>query len=143
MNIRIRPFHAVCRLYKAKCHELSFGLALCLCVMGLFTSCNSRHQQLQQQIEQRKQALQHKQDSTLTAAQAEIQRLDTLLQRVSRKYEQKRRAAEIAHEAGTGTEEMFAEVNSLRQLRDSLQVRFDTECAKIRYVRLVQKKNEE
>ena len=115
-------------------HKLLAWVLAAMCLAG-FSSCESKHQKLQQQIEQRKAALEHKQDSTLTAAQEEIQRLDSLLQQVKSEYEQKRRAAEAAHEAGTGTEEQFGEVNRLRQLRDSLQVRFDTECAKIRYVK--------
>ena len=115
-------------------HKLLAWVLAAMCLAG-FSSCESKHQKLQQQNEQREAAPNHKQDSTLTASQKEIQRLDSLLQQVKSEYEQKRRAAEAAHEAGTGTEEQFGEVNRLRQLRDSLQVRFDTECAKIRYVK--------
>ena len=120
------------------------GYTLMVCCLATFillsmTACQNRHEQLQKQIEQRKAAIQHKQDSTLQAAASEVERLDTLLQKAAKEYEKKKRAAEIAHESGTGTEEMYAEVNRLRQIRDSLQVRFDTECAKIRYVRRVRR----
>ena len=105
----------------------------------LLSACQSRHEQLRKQIEQRKAALEHKQDSTIEASQQAVERLDAELQQARAEYERGKAEADRAHEAGTGTKEMYEQVNRLRQLRDSLQVQFDTECAKIRYVRRVRR----
>lgn len=114
--------------------------AICLAALAfLLTACQSKHEQLQREIEQRKAALTHKQDSTIEASQQAVEQLDEELQRVKAEYELRKAEAYKAHEAGTGTIEMYERVNRLRQLRDSLQVQFDTECAKIRYVRRVRR----
>ena len=116
-----------------------YRLMLLLTAGLVLTACQSKHEQLQKQIEQRKAALKHKQDSTIEASQAAIEKLDEELQQVKAEYELRKKEAERAHEAGTGTKEMFERVNQLRQLRDSLQVQFDTECAKIRFVNRVRR----
>ena len=114
--------------------------AICLAALAfLLAACQSKHEQLQREIEQRKAALTHKQDSTIEASQQAVEQLDEELQRVKAEYELRKAEADRAHEAGTGTIEMYENVNRLRQLRDSLQVQFDTECAKIRYVRRVRR----
>ena len=76
-------------------HKMLAWVLAAMCLAGL-SSCESKHQKLQRQIEQRKAALEHKQDSTLTAAQEEIQRLDSLLQQVKRRGEPPAAAARLA-----------------------------------------------
>jgi len=103
------------------------------------TACQSKHEQLQQQIEQRKEALKHHQDSALTAAQRTVQQLDEQLQQAKADYERMKREADAAHANGTATAEQLTATTQMRLHRDSLQAQFDAECAKIKYIRKRQK----
>lgn len=103
------------------------------------TACQSKHEQLQQQIEQRKEALKHHQDSALTASQRTVQQLDEQLQQAKADYERMKRAADAAHANGTATAEQLTATTQMRLHRDSLQAQFDAECAKIKYIRKRQK----
>ena len=103
------------------------------------TACQSKHEQLQQQIEQRKEALKHHQDSALTAAQHTVQQLDEQLQQAKADYERMKREADAAHANGTATAEQLTATTQMRLHRDSLQAQFDAECAKIKYIRKRQK----
>jgi uncharacterized protein (DUF342 family) len=113
-----------------------------VCMMAALlalTACQSKHEQLQQQIEQRKEALKHHQDSALTAAQRTVQQLDEQLQQAKADYERMKRAADAAHANGTATAEQLTATTQMRLHRDSLQAQFDAECAKIKYIRKRQK----
>ena len=101
----------------------------------LLAACQSKHQQLQQQIEQRKEALKQHQDSALSVSEKDVQRLDSELQVASARYEELKRAADVAHANGTGTAEQFQEVTLMRLKRDSLQTQFDVTCSKIKYIK--------
>ena len=107
------------------------GMVICLFLCG----CGSKHHKLQEEIRQRKEALIHRQDSTLRASQKEVEQLDKEIQVVTKKYNQMKREAQQAHDAGTATAEQLREVTRMRMRRDSLKTRFDMLCAKIKYVR--------
>jgi chromosome segregation ATPase len=104
----------------------------------LLTACQSKHEQLQKQISERKEALKEHQDSALTMSQADVERLDQELQKVSAQYEVLKWDAEEAHNKGTGTPELYERVTRLRLKRDSLQAQFDVACSKIKYIRRLQ-----
>ena len=103
-------------------------------VVCLLFGCEDKHRKMQEEIQTRKERLQHHQDSALQASQQEVQRLDEELQRVNRQYEQMKRQAEQAHAAGTATYEQLSNVTKMRMHRDSLQTQFDVLCAKIKYI---------
>ena len=92
-------------------------------------------------VNARKKALVIYQNAVLKKAQADLEQTDKQLQRVSSEYEQKRAQAETAKQAGTATAQQLSNVTRLRILRDSLQVRFDTQVARIRFIHKKQKEN--
>ncbi len=108
-------------------------------VVSLLFGCENKHRKMQEEIQTRKENLQHHQDSALQASQQEVQRLDEELQRANHQYEQMRRLAEQAHAAGTATYEQLSNVTKMRIHRDSLQTQFDVLCAKIKYIHKRQK----
>lgn len=101
----------------------------------LLIGCESKHNKLQEEIRQRKEALIRRQDSTLKASQKEVEQLDKEIQVVTQKYNQMKREAQLAHDAGTATAEQLRSVTRMRMHRDSLKTRFDMLCAKIKYIR--------
>ncbi|MBR1400312.1 MAG: hypothetical protein IJ562_01820 [Prevotella sp.] len=105
-------------------------MAAALCLV----SCQSKHEKLQREIQQRRSALEHHQDSALEASQKEVERLDKELQKVNAEYNKMKTAAEAAHAAGTATAEQLTRTTQMRMHRDSLQVQFDVMCAKIKYI---------
>ena len=105
-------------------------MAAALCLV----SCQSKHEKLQREIQQRSSALEHHQDSALEASQKEVERLDKELQKVNAEYNKMKTAAEAAHAAGTATAEQLTRTTQMRMHRDSLQVQFDVMCAKIKYI---------
>lgn len=91
-------------------------------------------------IEVRQRALTLYQDVCLKQAQQNVERMDAELQELKTDYNtQKKKMAELHHSEGTATEEELMRVNMLRLKRDSLQTRFDTECAKVKLIRQKQK----
>ncbi len=110
-----------------------------LVAVCLLFGCEDKHRKMQEEIQTRKERLQHHQDSALEASQKEVQRLDEEIQRVNRQYEQMKRQAEKAHAAGTATYKQLSDVTKMRIHRDSLQTQFDVLCAKIKYIRKRQK----
>ena len=91
----------------------------------------------------RKKALVVYQNIVLKKAQDDIALTDKQLQRVSQEYEAARRQSEEAKNKGLATAAQLSSVTRLRMLRDSLQVRFDTQVARIRFIHKKQKENEE
>ncbi|QYR11278.1 hypothetical protein [Prevotella sp. Rep29] len=89
----------------------------------------------------RKKALRIYQNAVLKKAQKDLMHTDTFLQRVNKEYEQARIQAEAAKQVGTATAQQLSDVTRLRILRDSLQVRFDTQVARIRFIHKKQKEN--
>lgn len=73
-------------------------------------------------------------DSMIEAAQKTIPPLDSALQRTIRQYDSLNSRVEAHREALRMTESELNELAALRLRRDSLQVRFDTECARVRFL---------
>ena len=98
----------------------------------LSTACgNSRRDE----IEARKAALKHKQDSSLQAAQQELAIVDSTLEAVKAEYELKKQEVEAHKAALQATEEELTALTLLRMHRDSLQVQWNALGAKIKYIR--------
>ncbi len=93
-------------------------------------------------IEARKEALRLHQDVEQKRAQAELEQTDKALQRVKSEYDTQKRRAEQAHANGTATAMQLTNVTRLRMKRDSLQVQFDMQCAKIKYIRMKMKEKD-
>ncbi len=92
------------------------------------------------EIEQRKAALVHKQDSALADAQQQLARVDSMLEQVRREHDQQH---EWVMSHSSQLKEQSPEVlrlNELRARRDSLEVEWETLGAKIRYIRKVKSK---
>lgn len=117
-----------------------YFFVISLIVATLLTAAcgNSRRDE----IEARKAALKHKQDSTLNASQQELAVVDSALEAVKAEYEQKRKEVEAHKAALQATPEELTELTLLRVQRDSLQVKWDVLGAKIRYIRQKQKETE-
>lgn len=90
-------------------------------------------------VDVRERALTLYQEVCIGQAQKNIEKLDAELEQVKAEYNSKKSLAEAHHSEGTATEEELMEVNRMRLRRDSLQVRFDTECAKVKVIRQKQK----
>lgn len=90
-------------------------------------------------IDARKQALKLYQDISLRQAQDDLARTDSALQAVKARYAVLKDSVEKKRASLTATEAELSELNLTRVKRDSLQVRFDTQCAKIKYIHRKQK----
>lgn len=90
-------------------------------------------------VEVRRRALTLYQDVCLKQAQENVEHLDAELQELKAEYNSQKKIAEVHHSEGTATEEELMRVNMLRLKCDSLQARFDTECAKVKLIRQKQK----
>ena len=104
----------------------------------LTTACGSNSRR--DEIEQRKAALAHKQDSTLKASQAELAFVDSALEATKTQYEAMRTEVEQHRQALRATEEELTALTLLRMKRDSLQVQWNVLGAKIKYIRREQAK---
>jgi len=92
-------------------------------------------------IDARRQALTLYQDAQIAQVQAELEHTDSALQRATNDYNRLKAAAERAHANGTATASQLTEVTMKRLERDSLQVQFDLQCTKIKYIRKKQKED--
>lgn len=90
-------------------------------------------------INERKEALKTHQEASLKKAQANLAVTDSALQAAEREYKSIWPTVEKRHKEGTATEEELSRMNQLRKVRDSLQVVFNVECAKIKYIHKRQK----
>lgn len=75
-------------------------------------------------------------DSMIEAAQKEIPLLDSLLRQAQSRYDSLKRITDAHREALKATEKELNELGELRIMRDSMQVRFDTQCARVRFLNL-------
>lgn len=75
-------------------------------------------------------------DSMIEAAQKEIPLLDSLLQQTQSRYDSLKRITDAHREALKATEKELNELGELRLLRDSIQVKFDTQCARVRFLNM-------
>jgi hypothetical protein len=122
---------------KARLMNKLFLYGVCaLLTMTVACTDNSRRNE----IEQRKAALRHKQDSTLLASQQELALVDSALEATKAEYERLKAEVEQHKEALQATAEELTALTMLRMKRDSLQVQWDVLGAKIKYIR---KKQEE
>jgi peptidoglycan hydrolase CwlO-like protein len=120
---------------KMEMKKYLIGMTLIAATM-LTTACRDSRRN---EIEQRREALKHKQDSTLQAAQQELAIVDSTLEAVKAEYEQKKKEVEAHKAALKATEEELTALTLLRLHRDSLQVQWNVLGAKIKYIRQKQK----
>ena len=90
-------------------------------------------------IEARKQAITLKQNIELARAEAELATIDQALQKAKADYEQLKKTSEAHHRQGIATADELTRTTQMRMYRDSLQVQFDVQCAKIKYIHKRQK----
>ena len=90
-------------------------------------------------IKARKEGLKLYQNVALTQAQSDLARTDSLLQAVKQEYEQAKSQAEAAKKELRATASELQKVTLLKVRLDSLQVQFDVQCAKIKYIHKKQK----
>jgi len=86
-------------------------------------------------------------DSMIKVAQKEIPQLDSLLQHAQSQYDSLKQITDAHRKALKATEKELSELGELRIVRDSLQVKFDTQCARVRFLNMkkeeLQKKQKE
>lgn len=98
----------------------------------LMTACGPKSRRAE--IEQRKEALRHKQDSALAAAQQELAWVDSALQAANARHDQLQEELRTGTHTPTRLQQLGDEITRARLHRDSLQVRFDVLCGKIKYI---------
>lgn len=90
-------------------------------------------------IEVRKRALALYQDIALRQAQEDLARTDSALQAEKARYAVLKDSVEKKRASLTATEAELSELNHTKARIDTLQVAFDTQCAKIKYIHKKQK----
>ncbi len=85
-------------------------------------------------IEARKEGLKLYQEVALTQAQSDLARTDSMLQAAKIDYEKMRSEVETAKRELRATPAQLQSVTLMKMRMDSLQVRFDVQCAKIKYI---------
>lgn len=112
--------------------------AISLFAISVSMSCADKSRRAE--IEQRKEALVHKQDSALAEAQQRLALVDSMLEATKVEHDQQH---EWVMANSTKLKDNSPEVlrlNQLRARRDSLQVEWETLGAKIKYIRKKQNK---
>jgi len=109
-------------------------LLFLLAAILLMAACETKHERAQREIAERKAALKHKQDSALQAAQQELVWVDSALQQANQTYD-----LQSGKWKAVGSKLMEEKMTTARLHRDSLQVRFDVLCSKIKYIHRRQK----
>lgn len=94
-------------------------------------------------IDARKRALKLHQDISLRQAQDDLALTDSALQAVKREYDTLKVKVEADRAALRATEAELHRLNLTRVRMDSLQVRFDVQCAKIKYIHKRQQQDKE
>ena len=105
-----------------------------LCLLSLMVTACSQ-QSRRSEIEQRKTALKHKQDSTLLATQQELALVDSALQQATARHDQLQQELRSGKYHGESLRHLGNDITKARLHRDSLQVQFEVLCAKIKYIR--------
>lgn len=90
-------------------------------------------------IDTRNKALRLYQDISLKQAQDDLANTDTLLQRTKAEYDSMKVKVDRAKAELKATEAELLALTLKRIERDSLQARFDMQCAKIKYIHKKQK----
>ena len=78
---------------------------------------------------------------SLKQAQEDLARTDSLLQAVTHDYNYQKTKVDKDREQLRATEEELSMFNKTKQKLDSLKVRFDMQCAKIKYIHKKQKED--
>ena len=92
-------------------------------------------------VDVRRKALALYQNISLKKAQEELEETDRQLQEVNATYEMIRDIVERRKAALQATADDLQTLTLMRIKRDSLQTRFDVQCAKIKYIHKRQKEN--
>lgn len=95
---------------------------------------------LQDEIDERREALAERQSKELAETESELEAVDTLLERAKREHDEMHAWVMAHHAQMTDRSPEVLRLNSLRAHRDSLQERFNALCYKIKYIK---KKQEE
>lgn len=111
--------------------RISF-LTTALVVALLLTACGDKSRRAE--IEQRKKALVHRQDSALAASQQELAWVDSALQVAIRQHDDLQQQLHTGTHSETELKQLGQQITAARLHRDSLQVRFDVLCGKIKYI---------
>ena len=90
-------------------------------------------------VDTRKKALKLRQSIELKRSQEELALVDSMLQAVSHDYRYQQQMVEKDKQELRATAEELTMLTRTRMRRDSLQMRFDVLCAKIRYIHKKQK----
>lgn len=112
---------------------------LILAAVAVLTACGNHSRR--DEIEARRAALVHKQDSALAEAQQRLAVVDSALQVAKREHDAQH---QWVMEHATQLSDQSAEVvrlNQLRAHRDSLEAEWQTLGAKIKYIRMQKTKN--
>lgn len=100
--------------------------------VAMLSACGPKSRR--NEIEQRKEALKQKQDSALTASQQELAWVDSALQAAIVRYDQLQEQLHAGKHTSTQMKQLGDEITAARLHRDSLQIRYDVLCGKIRYI---------
>ena len=98
----------------------------------LATGCGPQSRRAE--IEQRKAALRQKEDSTLTASQRELAGVDSALQAAEQHHQAVLSRLKSGSHSKAELQRLGDELTVARLRRDSLQVRFEVLCGKIKYI---------
>ena len=106
---------------------------VCLFIMAVVAgACTSPSRRTE--IEQRKEALQKKQDSTLHATQAELALTDSALEVAKMNHDRLQQQLQTGTHSPSELQQLGRQITQARLLRDSLQVQYNVLCGKIRYI---------
>ena len=90
-------------------------------------------------METRKKALKLYQNAALKEAQADLALTDQKMQEAIKEYDIKKKIVDKAKAELKASAEELDALTKMKMRLDSLQVRFDTQCAKIKYIHKKQK----
>ncbi|MBR4897843.1 MAG: hypothetical protein IKZ48_03550 [Prevotella sp.] len=103
-----------------------------LAIMLLTAACGPKSRR--DEIEQRKEALKHKQDSTLLASQQELAWVDSALQVATARHQHLLDELKSGRYSGQQLQQLGEQLTLARLERDSLKVRFEVLCGTIKYI---------
>lgn len=92
-------------------------------------------------LETRRKALSLYQSIALKEAQEDLARTDSMLQSITHDYVYQKTKVDKDRAELRATEQELQMLNETKVRMDSLKVRFDVQCAKIRYIHKKQKEN--
>ncbi len=92
-------------------------------------------------VEERKEALKIFQNASEKLAQKQIAATDGELQRVINEIETLQANVDSHKKNNTATAEELSRLTTLKIKKDSLQARFDTQCATVRFIRAKREEN--